>query len=341
MSIRLLIVAVYLAMSGSFWTSAHAATHAEMGPAHAEPHVHADAHQGVDHDAAGHDHDAHGDEHHALPLYPVVVFHVLGLPVTNSMIITTMVALFLILCTQLAMRSMKAVPDKVEHATGLFVSQNFWEFLVEGLYGFLEGILGKDLIKKTFWFFGTIFIFILFTNWFGLIPGVGTLGHEVTFSDGSHEFRPFLRGGNADLNMTASMALLFFALWTYWALQANGAKGFLAHIFAPKGKTEGFMGLFMILIFFVVGILETISILFRPVSLSFRLFGNIFAGENILESMLNIVPWLGWIIPLPFYFLELLVGLVQALVFTLLTAVFTYLICHHDEEHHSEEEAHH
>jgi F-type H+-transporting ATPase subunit a len=83
-----------------------------------------------------------------------------------------------------------------------------------------------------------------------------------------------------------------------------------------------------------VGILEVVSIVFRPVSLSFRLYGNVFAGENILESMLMIVPWLGWLIPLPFYFLELLVGLVQALVFMLLTAVFTLLMCeHHDEDH--------
>jgi F-type H+-transporting ATPase subunit a len=94
------------------------------------------------------------------------------------------------------------------------------------------------------------------------------------------------------------------------------------------------MKIFMILIFFAVGILEVVSIIFRPVALSFRLYGNVFAGENILESMLMIVPSLGWLIPIPFYFLELLVGFVQALVFMLLTAVFTLLICqHHDEDH--------
>ena len=76
-----------------------------------------------------------------------------------------------------------------------------------------------------------------------------------------------------------------------------------------------------------------VSILFRPVSLSFRLYGNIFAGENMLETMAGLVPgWLGWLLPIPFYFMELLVGLVQALVFMLLTAVFTMLICQHDEE---------
>ncbi len=94
----------------------------------------------------------------------------------------------------------------------------------------------------------------------------------------------------------------------------------------------------MIVVFAAVGVLEVVSILFRPVSLSFRLYGNIFAGENMLESMGNLVPGLGWLIPIPFYFLELLVGLVQALVFMLLTCVFTLLICTHEEGH---EKAHH
>ena len=83
----------------------------------------------------------------------------------------------------------------------------------------------------------------------------------------------------------------------------------------------------MVVVFFAVGCLEVVSILFRPVSLSFRLYGNIFAGENMLETMSRLVPGLGWLLPIPFYFLELLVGLVQALVFMLLTAVFTLLIC--------------
>ena len=88
----------------------------------------------------------------------------------------------------------------------------------------------------------------------------------------------------------------------------------------------------MVIVFFAVGCLEIISILFRPVSLSFRLYGNIFAGENMLQTMIKLVPGLGWLLPIPFYFLELLVGLVQAMVFMLLTAVFTLLMCPHEEE---------
>jgi F-type H+-transporting ATPase subunit a len=88
----------------------------------------------------------------------------------------------------------------------------------------------------------------------------------------------------------------------------------------------------MVLVFFGAGLLEIVSILFRPVSLSFRLYGNIFAGENMLETMATIVPRFGWLLPIPFYFMELLVGLIQALVFMLLTSVFTLLICQHHEE---------
>ena len=96
------------------------------------------------------------------------------------------------------------------------------------------------------------------------------------------------------------------------------------------------MKLLLIVVFFCVGILELVSIVFRPVSLSFRLYGNVFAGETMLESMSNLVPALAPLIPVPFYFLELLVGFVQALVFTLLTAVFTLLICDHGDDHHEE-----
>jgi F-type H+-transporting ATPase subunit a len=141
-----------------------------------------------------------------------------------------------------------------------------------------------------------------------------------------------LRGANADLNMTLAMALVFFACWVFWALREVGAGGMLHELFAPKGETTGLLRLIMIVVFFAAGLLEVVSILFRPVSLSFRLYGNIFAGENMLERMVTLVPGLGWLLPVPFYFLELLVGLVQAMVFMLLTAVFTLLICQHENE---------
>jgi len=244
---------------------------------------------------------------------------------TNSMVVTWTVALGLILFARYATRRMQLAPAG---------AQNFLEWLVEALHEFLEGIIGAKLVKRTFWYFATVFIFILFTNWFGLIPGVGTIGWGVAGEHGFKVTTPLLRGGNADLNMTAAMAMIFFACWIVWAVQSVGVKGVFLDFFGPKGDTTGVLRILMIVVFFLVGFLEVLSVLFRPISLSFRLYGNIFAGENMLEAMATLVPSLGWLIPIPFYFLELLMGLVQALVFMLLTSVFTLLICTHEEGAH-------
>jgi len=286
------------------------------------------AQPGAEH-AAG----AHEAEHHGLPLYAVPLLDLGFFKITNSMVVTWIVAVLLIIFAQAATRNIKRIPSGI---------QNFWEWLVESLYNFLESIIGSDLVKKTFWFFATIFILILAANWAGLIPGVGSVGWGVPGTDGKlhHLSRPLFRGVNADLNMTLAMAMIFFVCWTIWAFQANGAGGFILHLFGPKGDTTGALKVLMIAVFVLVGVLEVVSILFRPVSLSFRLFGNIFAGENMLESMAMLVPGLGWLIPIPFYFMELMVGLVQALVFMLLTSVFTLLICTH-EEGHEKGHAHH
>jgi F-type H+-transporting ATPase subunit a len=312
-----LIFAVLTVALSTGWAAAETAHPASMAAA-SEP-GQAEAHQPAAH-----------EEHHGLPQKAIVVGHVFGLPITNSMVVTWIVAAALIIFARTATRKMQDVPSG---------AQNFWEWLVESLYEFLEGIIGHDLAKKTFWFFATIFIFILFTNWFGLIPGVGTVGWGVPKEGSSFMLEsissPLLRGGNADLNMTLAMAMLFFFFWTVWAFQANGAKGVFLHLFGAKGESTGLLKMLLVVIFFLVGFLEVFSILFRPVSLSFRLYGNIFAGENMLEAMSTLVPAINWLLPVPFYFMELLVGLVQALVFMLLTAVFTLLICMHEEgEHH-------
>jgi F-type H+-transporting ATPase subunit a len=264
-------------------------------------------------------------EEHGVPQAADVIGHIFGLPFTNSMVVTWVVALGLIVFAQIATRKMKEVPDGV---------QNFWEWMVESLHDFLEGIIGHHLVQKTFWFFATIFIFILFTNWIGLLPFFASIGWGHYTPQGAFVLdQPWLRGGNADLNMTLAMSLVFFACWLIWAIQELGPFGFLLELFAPKGETTGALKVLMIFVFFAVGCLEIISILFRPVSLSFRLYGNIFAGENMLEAMATLVPGFGWLLPIPFYFMELLVGFVQALVFMLLTAVFTMLVCQHEEGH--------
>jgi F-type H+-transporting ATPase subunit a len=275
----------------------------------------------------------HAEHKEGLPAASPVLGHIGPLPINSSMIFMWTVAAILIAFAQYATRQIKQVPDG---------AQNFWEFLVEGLRNFLENIIGRQLTKKTFPFFASVFIFILAMNWFGLIPGIGTIGwgHPDAHGQLLHIDQPLFRGANADLNLTLAMSMIFFVLWTVWAFQSNGFGGFFLHIFGPKGQTSGAVRVLMIVIFALVGVLEIVSILFRPVSLSFRLYGNIFAGENILESMSNIFPPLAGIIPVPFYFMELLVGVVQALVFMLLTAVFTLLICSHGEEPHAEEIEH-
>lgn len=258
---------------------------------------------------------------HGLSQKAQEIVRIFNFSITNSMVVTWLVSLGLIVFANVATWTMKPVPE------GL---QNFFEWLVESLYGFLEGIIGPHLVKRTFWFFATIFIFILSTNWLGLVPGVGSIGWGHQTSHGFAIDQPLFRGANADVNMTLAMALVFFACWIIWAMQEIGPIGFLKELFAPKGESTGFLKLLMIFVFLAAGCLEMVSILFRPVSLSFRLYGNIFAGENLLEAMTKLVPGFGWLVPIPFYLLELLMGLVQALVFMLLTAVFTMLICQHE-----------
>jgi F-type H+-transporting ATPase subunit a len=265
---------------------------------------------------------ASGRQEHGLSQQAVEIARPFGLPVTNSMVVTWIVAVALIFFARAATRDMKSVPGG---------AQNFLEWLVEGLYEFLEGIIGPHLVKRTFWFFATIFIFILAANWIGLVPGVGVIGWGHATAAGFKVDDPLFRGANADLNLTLAMALIFFACWIVWALREVGPVGFMKELFAPKGETAGALKVLLTVVFFAAGCLEMVSILFRPVSLSFRLYGNIFAGENMLETMATLVPGFGWLLPIPFYFLELLVGLVQALVFMLLTAVFTLLICQHEE----------
>jgi F-type H+-transporting ATPase subunit a len=260
-------------------------------------------------------------EEHSLSQKAIDLAYPFGLPITNSMVVSWIAAIVLVVFAQLATRNMQQVPSG---------AQNFLEWTVEGLYNFLQGILGAHLVERTFWFFATIFIFILTANWIGLIPGVGSIGWGH-YANGHFVIeQPLFRGANADVNMTLAMALVFFVCWIVWSLQEVGVRHFFAELFGAKGESTGALKVLLAIVFFAAGCLEVISILFRPISLSFRLYGNIFAGETMLETMAR-VPVIGWLVQVPFYLLELLVGLVQALVFTLLTAVFTLLMCQHQK----------
>ena len=181
--------------------------------------------------AAEHGNHVEAAPQQGLPSAAPVIFHIGPLPVSNSMILTWVVSLLLVLAVRLGVRTMKDIPDG---------AQNFWEWVVEGLYDFLGGIIGADLVHKTFWFFASLFVFVVATNWFGLLPGVGTIGYGVAGEHGFHVTDPLLRGANADFNMTFAMSMVFFVLWTVWALQANGPMGFLKHIFGAKGGLSGY-----------------------------------------------------------------------------------------------------
>jgi F-type H+-transporting ATPase subunit a len=246
---------------------------------------------------------------------------------TNSMFVTIIITLLIVIWARRSTQKMELVPSGV---------QNLFEALVEILYTTFEGVVGKHMIPKVFALLATLFIFILTANWFGLVPGVGTIGFGTPgpgFLSLEEVKQPLLRPVNADLNMTLGMALFFMIWWVVWTVQEVGAIGFLKHTFEPKGGVKGFLWVALLPLFIFVGIIELFSIAIRPVSLSFRLFGNIFAGETLLHSMSTLgaslpLPfyWLSLILfPLPFYFLELLVGVLQAFVFAMLCAVYIKL----------------
>lgn len=260
-----------------------------------------------------------------MPMRAGDVFEIGPFVVTNSMIVAATAAVILIALAQWATRRVALVPEK---------PQNVAETVIEGLGSILEPILGREGMRKTFWFFATVFIFIVSCNILSLFPGVGTIGRgEGTAWYNLEIHHPFLRGANADVNMTAAMAISFFFLWLFWSIQALGIGGFLHHIFGPKGGLQGFILVLLVPIFIFAGGIEVISIVFRPVSLTFRLFGNVYGGEYMLESMYQLAPNFAWLILIPFYAFEFLVAIVQALVFCLLTAAFTGMMIKHDEGH--------
>ena len=246
---------------------------------------------------------------------------------TNSILVTAIVLGIIVLIVRACTRRIEVIPG-----TG----QNFLEAVVEGFYGAVDGLLGHKLAHKSFPLLGTLFIFILISNWFGLLPGVGSIGwHE------GEKFVPLLRPGTADMNMTIAMAAVSMILWFIWTMQVTGPVAFIKELFGVKGGMTGPILFLLVPLFLFVGVLEVVSILVRPVSLSLRLYGNVFAGENMLATMINIghlfhaPDWLchvlSCIVPVPFYFLELLIGFLQAMVFTLLVLVYLQLSTSHEE----------
>ncbi|MFZ5845052.1 MAG: F0F1 ATP synthase subunit A [Patescibacteria group bacterium] len=251
-----------------------------------------------------------------ISLAPETIFRLWGFPITNSLLTTWLVMLILILFAYLATRHFKKIPSRF---------QVFVEILVGGLHDFFSRITGsyiRDLFPVT----ATLFIFIIVANWSGLLPGVGTIGfyHEAELKE--IKFVPILRAPTADINTTLALALIAIFLVQYYGFKVSGLK---------YGKK--FINLTNP-IFFFVGILEIISDLSKIISFTFRLFGNIFAGEVLLAVIAFLIPF---IVPLPFLALELFVGFIQALVFSMLYSVFVIMAVSHGEvEHGGEVKAH-
>ena len=263
-------------------------------------------------------------ESHGIAASAETLFHVGPLPVTNSMVTSWVVAAVLIIAIRLAIKKPQLIPSR---------GQAMVESLVEGILDLTSPIVGKKVAKHTFPLLVALFTFILIQNWSGLFPGVGTI-FMVDHETGG--WMEFVRPGNADLNGTIALALVSFVAWIYFILRYAGPALVLKDIFgnkADKSEVPAIIYYPLFLVFFAVGLIEIVSIFFRPISLSFRLFGNVFGGENLLHSMSAITPW---VLPVPFYFLELLIGLVQALVFTLLVSVYIGLICNHGDDHEAE-----
>lgn len=254
-----------------------------------------------------------------------------GWTITSSMLTGWTVSALLVLLVLWLIGKPSVIPSK---------GQAVIESLMEGLREIFEPIIGKRAFPAVFPLLITFFIFILFHNWMGLIPGVGTVGwgHEV---DGHfHLTRPLIRPFNADFNGTIALALISFGAWAIIVLKYAGPAVIAKDLFAnkaDKAETPGWLYPILSLVFLIVGLIEVFSIAIRPFTLSVRLFGNVYGGENLLHGT-------GFFFV--FYFMELLVGLIQALVFTLLTSVYIGLLVNHGDDHahdgeHGHGEAHH
>lgn len=250
----------------------------------------------------------HGLEQAAPHLFSIPLPGGIELPISNSMLMLFLAVALIGVIVWLATHAMRVLPSRLQNAV---------EYFFETLYNFVESLLGPRLTRKYFWYFGTIFTIILVSNYMGLLPGVGTITYNGV---------PLFRGANADMNVTMFLGIFYALMWLYWSIREQGMKGFFLHLFGPKGNSKGFMGLVLVPIFLFVGLVDCLSITIRPVALAARLYGNIYAGETIIETMSHMFgPLLGSLCVLPFLAIELLVGFIQALVFLLLTAIFLKL----------------
>ncbi|HEY9584915.1 MAG TPA: F0F1 ATP synthase subunit A [Candidatus Paceibacterota bacterium] len=229
---------------------------------------------------------------------PETIAHIGSFPITNSLLTSWVVVIALSLGAIILSKKIKDVPGKVQAAV---------EFVVDSLLSFLETVAGdRKTAERFFPIVATIFIYVLCANWAGILPGVGSIGiNEI--HEGEKVFVPIFRSVYSDLNMTIALALIAVFLSHIYGLVTVGFKHHFSKFISFKGPIDAFQG-----------VLEIVGEISKIISLSFRLFGNVFAGEVLLVIIAFLVPYLA---PIPFLGLEIFVGFIQALIFATLAMV--------------------
>lgn len=240
------------------------------------------------------------------------LFNIAGVTITNSIATTWVVTALLMIGAILFSKNIKTkgAPSRL---------QSLIEMVIEALYGIVESVTGSTNARKLFPLVGSFFVFILFSNWSGLLPGAGTIGYQG-IAHGAPAFIPFWRAPTADINTTLALSLVAMTTVQVYGFKHLGL-GYLKKFFDFSSPIN-----------FFVGILELISDISKIISFTFRLFGNIIAGEILLVVIAMLIPYFG---PTPFYGLEIFVGFIQALVFLMLSTVFIHMATiGHGSEHH-------
>jgi len=258
-----------------------------------------------------------------------VVFYLLGFPITNSIITAWLSIIVLVGISYAVTHRLKLIPTRL---------QSMLESALGWLLNFCQEVAGEENGRRFFPIVATIFLFVITNAWLSLIPGFGSI--LITNAEG--ETIHLLRGANTDINLPLALALISFIFVEYWGLSSLGGLRYLrkfvnvGQFFRGIGQLvrgrlrAGLIGMFNGVIDVFVGVLETLSELIRIVSFTFRLFGNMTAGEILILLVVFLVPWM---LAIPFYGLELLIGFVQALIFGGLTLVFaTIAVTHHEAE---------
>lgn len=264
-----------------------------------------------------------------VPLAAEPIFHIGSLPVTNSMLNAWVATVFFVLVAFVASRRTSVVPRGIHNAL---------EALIAGLLDQVEKVTESRKKAKAFFpLVATIFLFVLVSNWMGLIPGTGSIG-VYGVMHGEMELIPLFRPSTSDLNLTLAIAVLSIVVSHVVGTRALGVTSYFAKFFNFRGiwraLRKGPMAVAVACIEFFVGILEVISEFAKAMSLALRLFGNVFAGEILIGVMMSLV---AFVVPIPFIFLEILVGVIQATVFAMLVLVYLTVAT---TEHGHEDEGH-